>query len=201
MRRPSATSRGRPKFSSPRLRTRGDDGDRVRALLRADRADDELARALARAGLYVERLDGAAHAAERLAGGDVAVIDPRLLANAGAPGPAAPKARPQQQSLETLCYEKLAQLLERLGDQRLPALYDTVLAQMERALLRLTLARDGSVAAAAQTLGIHRNTLARRLDALGLREKPSRVAAEPAKRAPARAPSRRADKPRAERRR
>lgn len=168
----------------------------MRALLRADRADDELARALARAGLYVERLDGPAQAQERLDAGDVAVVDPRLLASA-TPEPAKPKARPAQQSLETLCYEKLAQLLERLGDQKLPALYDTVLAQMERALLRLTLARDGSVAAAAETLGIHRNTLARRLDALGLREKAARAGADAPRRVAA--PERRKRPERAER--
>ncbi|WP_373046155.1 helix-turn-helix domain-containing protein [Vulgatibacter sp.] len=145
----------------------------MRALLRADRADDELARALARAGLYVERL-AEGEAAARLARGDVAVVDPRLLA-AAAPASLPPAQRATRKSLEALCYEKLADLLERLGEQRLPALYDTVLAQMERALLRLSLERTTAVSAAADYLGIHRNTLARRLEALGLRERVART--------------------------
>ncbi len=153
----------------------------MRALLRADRADDELAQALARAGLYVERLAGPAEAKSRIARGDVAVVDPRLLADDVHPEQALPRVKPAQQSLETLCYDKLASLLAQLGDQRLPALYETVLAQMERALLRVSLEREGAVAPAAEVLGIHRNTLARRLEALGLRERQGRETVAPRK--------------------
>jgi len=145
----------------------------VRALLRSDSADDELARTLARAGLYVERLDDPAEARARLARGDVAVVDPRLLDGA-APAPAQ-QPRPAQQSLESICYERLASLLDRLADQRLPALYETAMAQMERALLRLATERTRALGDAAEMLGIHRNTLVRRLEALGLRARRARA--------------------------
>lgn len=148
----------------------------VRALLRADSADDELAAALAKAGLYVERQDDPAIASERLASGDVAVVDPRLLDEGAAPSGPAPRPTTQRRSLEALCYERLEDLLDRLGDERLPDLYQTVMAQMERALLRLALERHETVGQAADVLGIHRNTLVRRLDALDLRKRPRRGA-------------------------
>jgi len=48
-------------------------------------------------------------------------------------------------------------------------LYDTVLARLERPLLTLALARTGgNQLHAARLLGIHRNTLRRRLGALGM---------------------------------
>lgn len=140
----------------------------MRALLRADRADDELAQALARAGLYVERVQDASSLDLR----DVAVVDPRLLAGREAKIPvSAPRSPVAERSLEDLAHEKLALLLEKLGSQRLPALHETVLAQVERALLKLAVARTSALGDAAELLGIHRNTLARRLEALGLREK------------------------------
>ena len=148
----------------------------MRALLRADLSDDELAQSLARAGLSVERLSSPGEAQARLSKGDVAVVDPRLLAGQ-APDPI-PRSVVHNQSLEALCYGKLAELLARLGDQRLPALYETVMAQAERALLRLALERTGAIAAAAELLGIHRNTLSRRLEALGLRERKARGGGE-----------------------
>lgn len=140
----------------------------MRALLRADRADDELARALARAGLYVERVSELSPDEDLR---NVAVVDPRLLAGRERLLPVlpSPAAASQEPSLEELCYDKLSQLLDRLGTERLPALHGTVLAQAERALLRISLERTGALAAAAELLGIHRNTLARRLDVLGLR--------------------------------
>lgn len=150
----------------------------MRALLRSDSADDELARTLARAGLYVERLDDPADARARLAAGDVAVVDPRLL-DASTQVTPAPRSRPVQQSLESICYDRLSSLLERLGDQRLPALHETAMAQMERALLRLATERTRALADAAEMLGIHRNTLVRRLEALGLRTRKVRAAGRP----------------------
>lgn len=147
----------------------------MRALLRADRADDELARALARAGLYVERVTELPPGVDLR---DVAVVDPRLMAGRehllpalSSRGPSKGSASSPEPSLEELCYEKLSQLLDRLGGERLPALHETVLAQVERALLRVSLERTGALATAAELLGIHRNTLARRLDVLGLRSR------------------------------
>ena len=160
----------------------------MRALLRANRSDDELARVLARAGLYVERIADD-HARERLESTDVAVVDPRLLAAAPPPSTApAPQPEPMpgelaERSLEELCYLRLSQVLDKLGDERLPGLHGTVIAEVERALLRAALERAGSVAGAAEVLGLHRNTLSRRLEELGLRRRECRApAARPRRR-------------------
>jgi|SRR5690606_20761822 len=149
---------------------------RVRALLRIDRADDELARALARAGFYVERVapeeDGLE---EKLADPDLAVVDPRLVLGGGRRAERTEEAESiAERSLEQLCAEKLASLLERLGGETLPDLHGTVIAEVERALFRVALEQAGSVGAAAELLGIHRNTLARKLAKLGLRPAPAR---------------------------
>ncbi|HEY0840423.1 MAG TPA: helix-turn-helix domain-containing protein [Vulgatibacter sp.] len=155
----------------------------MRALLREDRADDELAQALAAAGLYVERIPAGegvyGRLRDRLA--DVAVIDPRLLPqNAPERRPRDEKAReraaaeaPSVESspLEELCYRRLAAVLDRLDGATLPELYATAMAQSERALLRLALDRTTSISAGAELLGIHRNTLVRRLEELGLRQR------------------------------
>jgi DNA-binding protein Fis len=159
----------------------------VRALLRSDRADDELAKALAKAGLYVERLDGRVEVAEleaKLACPDLAVVDPRLLDGQSLPPPyqeggAQPSLSQRAgdaASFEAMCTERLAAILDRLGDETLPNLHETVVGQVERALFRLVLEREGSVGAVADFLGIHRNTLSRKLQQLGLRETPRRRA-------------------------
>jgi len=155
----------------------------VRALLRTDRADDELAHALAAAGLYVERISSD-DAAARLgdARGDLAVIDPRLLPHAKAPPRQEKKAAEpsvETSPLEELCYRRLAVLLDKLDGGTLPELYATAMAQSERALLRLAIDRTRSLSAGAELLGIHRNTLVRRLDELGLRQRDDADGAEP----------------------
>ena len=153
----------------------------MRALLRTDRADDELAALLARAGLYVERVEDAGAAEARLASPDVALVDPRLLGAPRAPAPAPASAEPgasrplAERSFEELCYERLGAFLDRLGDQRLPALHATVIGEVERALLRLAMERGGSLGAAAALLDVHRNTLSRRLEELGLRRAAART--------------------------
>jgi len=148
----------------------------VRALLRTDRADDELARALAAAGLYVERVSAADAPARLLDVGDLAVIDPRLLplaAPSRRPAGARAGAEPSVESspLEELCYRRLAAVLDKLDGGTLPELYATAMAQSERALLRLAIDRTKSLSAGAELLGIHRNTLVRRLGELGLRSR------------------------------
>jgi len=177
----------------------------VRALLRTDRADDELARALAKAGLYVERVSAADAPARLLDVRDLAVIDPRLLQHAPASSrrPGARQAEPSVESspLEELCYRRLAAVLDKLDGGTLPELYATAMAQSERALLRLAIDRTRSLSAGAELLGIHRNTLVRRLDELGLRSREDdragkRREARPTAAAPRKAASRRAPKPR-----
>lgn len=141
----------------------------VRALLRDDRADDELARALARAGIYVERVAASGgELDDKLADPDLAVIDPRLVQARTSPARPAEEAAAEA-PLEELCAQKLRSLLDRLGGETLPDLHQTVIAQVERALFRVALERAGSVGAAAELLGIHRNTLARKLSQHGLR--------------------------------
>lgn len=72
--------------------------------------------------------------------------------------------------LEELVRAKLATFFSQLGDERVEGLYDLVMRQVERPLFELALARAGGrLADAAARLGIHRNTLRRRLRALGLR--------------------------------
>lgn len=157
----------------------------MRALLRSDRSDDALAKALAKVGLYVERLSSQEEAAARLDDPrhDVIVVDPRLLGSAGVDGAGATDGsapRPGEGAepltaqdlealpLEELCYRRIGAVLDQLDGGDLPELYATVLAQAERALLRLALERAPGNTAAAELLGIHRNTFARRLRALGL---------------------------------
>lgn len=113
---------------------------------------------------------------ERLLAPDLAVVDPRLLASRPLPASreSAETGGPGEKSLEQLCADKIQGLLDRLGEETLPDLYDTVIGEVERALFRVALERAGSVGGAAELLGIHRNTLARKLAQLGLREGPSR---------------------------
>jgi DNA-binding protein Fis len=142
----------------------------LRAILRTDSTDDALARALASAGLRVERVRELEP--DAISGADVALVDPRLLA--GGARPAELPAPSAAETLEDVCYERLAPILDRLNGERVPLFEKAVLAATERALLRLALERCGSVRGAADILGVHRNTLARRLEALGLRRSPRR---------------------------
>lgn len=147
---------------------------RVRALLRNDRADDELARALAKAGLYVERVAaGGKNLEAKLSAPDLAVVDPRLMQAKPAKAAKADEGATEA-SLEQICSQRFSAVLDQLGDQTLPNLHETVIAQVERGLFRVALERAGSVGAAAELLGIHRNTLARKLAQLGLRPAPAR---------------------------
>jgi len=161
----------------------------VRALLRSVRSDDDLAKALAKVGLYVERLDVDDDVQARLLqGSDVVVVDPRLLdGSAPAKHPAEREAgreeseRTESLSLEELCYRRLETVLDKLQGGTLPNLHGTVMLQIERALFRLALERTSGITAAAAMLGIHRNTFARRMQVLGLSrtdaEAPTRAAA------------------------
>ncbi len=162
----------------------------MRVLLRSNRADDELAKALARAGLYVERVAVGEEARARIGKGlrDVAVIDPRLLEGA-APLPAR-QMKGDATSLEEFCYRRIGHVLDKLQGATLPNLYATVMAQSERALLRLAMDRMRAISAAAELLGIHRNTLARRLDEHGLRKRDDAASGNPGRAAASKPPAR-----------
>jgi DNA-binding protein Fis len=145
----------------------------LRAILRHDRSDDDLARALAGAGLRVERVPQLQR--EALSAQDLALVDPRLLEGGARPAPL-PDARHGGETLEDVCYERLAPIIDRLGQQRVPDFEKAVIAATERALLRLVLERTSCLSDAAELLGLHRNTLARRLEAQGLRPRRRRPA-------------------------
>jgi DNA-binding protein Fis len=143
----------------------------LRAILRHHRSDDALARALAGAGLRVERVPSLTH--DALGAADLALVDPRLLE--GGARPAEPvRSSGAAETLEDVCYERLAPILDRIGSERVPDLERAVIEATERALLRLAVERTDCLSDAATLLGVHRNTLARRLEALGLRARQRR---------------------------
>lgn len=79
-----------------------------------------------------------------------------------------PDSRPLEElPLAELFRRRLKILLDRLGSHRAPDFYHRVLHEVERVLIEEALARsDGSRKDAAAILGIHRNTLRLRMQAL-----------------------------------
>jgi two-component system nitrogen regulation response regulator GlnG len=72
-------------------------------------------------------------------------------------------------SLEDMIREKLAEIFRRPGAVREGTLYATVLEELERPLIQLTLERTGgNQLQAAALLGINRNTLRKKISALGV---------------------------------
>jgi two-component system nitrogen regulation response regulator GlnG len=72
--------------------------------------------------------------------------------------------------LAELVRARVHALLEQLGSHRAPDLYRRVLAEVERALIEEALARSkGSRQGAAAILGLHRNSLRLRMQALGIK--------------------------------
>jgi two-component system, NtrC family, nitrogen regulation response regulator GlnG len=77
---------------------------------------------------------------------------------------------PQEGTLETLVQQKLDECIRGLGARESANLYDLVLALVERPLLRAVLRETGgNQLRAAALLGINRNTLRKKLRALGLK--------------------------------
>ncbi len=76
----------------------------------------------------------------------------------------------QEESLEELIGSKLRQSLDPVNISELDNLYELVLHQMERPLLRIVLEKTrGNQVKAAEILGINRNTLRKKLQVLGLK--------------------------------
>lgn len=66
--------------------------------------------------------------------------------------------------LEELLYLRLGLFFDQLHGRRVPDLYKVVMDQVDRAVLRQAMERaEGQVSAAAQFLGVDRNTLARKV--------------------------------------
>ncbi|HSB62065.1 MAG TPA: helix-turn-helix domain-containing protein, partial [Vicinamibacteria bacterium] len=103
------------------------------------------------------------HAMVMAAGG---VILPEHLPIAAGPPPPPVMAG----TLEQLVQQKLAECVRGLGARESANLYDLVLGLVERPLLRAVLRETGgNQLRAAALLGINRNTLRKKLRALGLR--------------------------------
>lgn len=80
------------------------------------------------------------------------------------------KPPPEQQPLAQIVRRRIKTLLDRLGSHHAPDLYRRVIREVERALIEEALQRSkGSQTRAAKILGIHRNTLRARMQALGIR--------------------------------
>ncbi len=76
---------------------------------------------------------------------------------------------PLKLPLEELLYVRLGQFFDQLSGRAVPDLYQVLLDQVDRAVLRQALERfDGQLGAAAKFLGVDRNTLARKAKRLNL---------------------------------
>lgn len=65
--------------------------------------------------------------------------------------------------LEELLYKRLGRFFDQLNGRKVPGLYRVLLEQVDRAVLRQALERcDGQLGAAADFLGVDRNTLSRK---------------------------------------
>jgi len=89
------------------------------------------------------------------------------------PGAGRPTARrpaqPEAESLEQCVFRNLDQYFADLGGAKPHALHEMVLGAIEKPLLLFALQRcDGNQSAAADLLGINRNTLRRKLQDYGL---------------------------------
>jgi Fis family transcriptional regulator, factor for inversion stimulation protein len=128
-----------------------------RALLLEDAAP-ALARACREAGLEVVTVPTAEAGRLLMArgGGRFALVDGRISA-----------PRPLDEEMR----HRLDAFFDRLRRHEASDLYDAVMREVERPLIAGALARAGGVrAAAAETLGIDRGTLVRRMRALGMEE-------------------------------
>lgn len=74
-----------------------------------------------------------------------------------------------ESSMEQLIRNRLALLLDRIGEEPIEGFYTLVIREVERGMLRLVMDRcEGHRGRAAKQLGLHRNTLRQKLADLGL---------------------------------
>lgn len=70
---------------------------------------------------------------------------------------------PLKLPLEELLYQRLGRFFDQLNGRKVPGLYRVLMEQVDRAVLRQALERsDGQLGAAAEFLGVDRNTLSRK---------------------------------------
>jgi two-component system nitrogen regulation response regulator GlnG len=85
------------------------------------------------------------------------------------PALAAAQTLDQQLSLEAVVYRRVRAYAEALQDHEPRELYNLLLPQLERPLIRVAMElAEGRQVRAARMLGIHRNTLRVRLRELGM---------------------------------
>ena len=78
-----------------------------------------------------------------------------------------------EQALEDMVYLRLSDYFRRIKGHRAEDLYEVVMPQLERPLIRLVLeACNGNKCDAAKMLGINRNTLLKRMRHLGMATQP-----------------------------
>jgi Fis family transcriptional regulator len=74
--------------------------------------------------------------------------------------------------LEELLYLRLGEFLDQLHGRKVPELYRVLLEQVDRAVLRQALERNaGQLSTAAAFLGVDRNTLARKVKRLKVKNR------------------------------
>lgn len=79
---------------------------------------------------------------------------------------------PLKLPLEELLYLRLGQFFDQLDGRKLPEVYKVLVDQMDRAILRQALERSqGQLGAAAELLGMDRNTLSRKAKRLQVLKK------------------------------
>lgn len=111
-------------------------------------------------------------------------------AHAAANGVTRGVARDGGETIEQCLLRSLDQYFRDLGGARPHQLHDMVMQAVERPLMKFALERaSGNQSAAAELLGINRNTLRKKLIEHGLAEAPAKTARAPVKRAATRARS------------
>jgi DNA-binding protein Fis len=81
-------------------------------------------------------------------------------------------ADPMKLPLEELLYLRLGDFLDQLHGRKVPELYRVLLDQVDRAVLRQALERSaGQLSTAAAFLGVDRNTLARKVKRLKVKNR------------------------------
>jgi Fis family transcriptional regulator len=151
-----------PRQSKARSRSNG--SAPIAVLLATDGKPHPLSGKLERAGFEVRAFPSAEEGRREAQRGallcDVALVAEKALADS---------------SMEQLIRNRLALLLDRIGEEPIEGFYALVIREVERGMLRLVMDRcEGHRGRAAKQLGLHRNTLRQKLADLGLERERAR---------------------------